>query len=114
MPTANQPPSLRISKILRTTRQEIFDAWINPELFKRWMAPEGVQVSYLEIDVRVGGCFRIDMQPGSETVVHTGVYQIVDPPAKLVFTWQSKHTLDKATLVTVELFERGPSQTNWS
>jgi uncharacterized protein YndB with AHSA1/START domain len=111
MPPVNQPPKLRISKILRATRQEIFDAWTNPECFKRWMAPEGVYVTYLAIDVRVGGAYRIDMQPGTEAIVHTGVYQIVDPPAKLVFTWKSKNTEEKETLVTVELFERGPSQT---
>lgn len=112
MPTANKLPSLRISKIFRATRQEIFDAWTDPDSFQRWMAPAGVEVTHLAIDVRVGGAYRIDMQPsGTEVTIHTGVYQIVDPPTKLVFTWKSKNTEEKETLVTVELFERGSTQT---
>jgi uncharacterized protein YndB with AHSA1/START domain len=111
MSTTNPPPSLRLSKTFRATRQEVFNAWINPESFKRWMSPGDVVVTYLEIDVRVGGGLRIDMQSGHNVVVHTGVYQIVDPPAKLAFTWRSPTTLGTETLVTVELFERGPRQT---
>jgi uncharacterized protein YndB with AHSA1/START domain len=114
MPTTltNQPRTLRVRKTYNATRQEIFDAWTDPESFKRWMSPEGVTVTYLATDVRVGGAYRIDMQPGAETIVHTGVYQVVEPPAKLVFTWISKNTLEKETLVTVELFERGPRLSN--
>jgi uncharacterized protein YndB with AHSA1/START domain len=111
MATPNKLPSLRISKIFHATRQEIFDAWIEPESFQRWMAPEGVQVTHLAIDVRVGGGYRIDMRSGGGVVVHTGVYQIVEPPAKLVFTWKSKNTEEKETLVTVEFFERCSTQT---
>ncbi len=45
---------------------------------------------------------------------HTGVYKVVDPPARLVFTWttagssnQEILAANQETLVTVELHERG-------
>ena len=38
--------------------------------------------------------------------VHTGVYQVVEPNAKLVFTWTEEGN-DVATLVTVEFLAHG-------
>ena len=38
--------------------------------------------------------------------VHTGVYQVVEPNAKLVFTWTEEGN-DVATLVTVEFLAYG-------
>ena len=38
--------------------------------------------------------------------VHTGTYQVVEPPAKLVFTWTREES-DTPTLVTVEFLAHG-------
>jgi uncharacterized protein YndB with AHSA1/START domain len=38
--------------------------------------------------------------------VHTGVYQVVDPPSKLVFTWTREED-EVPTLVTVEFLALG-------
>jgi|SRR5579859_1699554 len=56
---------------------------------------------------RVGGSFRILMKSKTGEYEHTGVYKVVDPPSKLVFTWTAKATGDTPTLVTVEFFAAG-------
>lgn len=39
--------------------------------------------------------------------VHIETYQVVEPPAKLVFTWAGADNPGETTLVTVELFPLG-------
>lgn len=38
---------------------------------------------------------------------HSGEYQVIVPPSKLVFTWTTKGATTQPTLITIELFERG-------
>jgi uncharacterized protein YndB with AHSA1/START domain len=97
------PRALTITRVLPASRQAVFDAWTTAESVQRWMCPETGSVSLVELDVREGGTFRIEMVVDGERLVHTGVYREVRPPERLVFTWMSKHTQQRATLVTVEL-----------
>jgi uncharacterized protein YndB with AHSA1/START domain len=55
--------------------------------------------------VRVGGTFRIVMKSPTMDHVQTGTYEVVEPPAKLVFTWiGSNHP---PTRVILELLDLG-------
>jgi uncharacterized protein YndB with AHSA1/START domain len=58
---SDDPPVLKITRILNATRQEVFAAWTDPASVKQWLCPEGASVVRVELDVRVGGAFRIDM-----------------------------------------------------
>lgn len=102
-------PELKISRLIHAPRQVLFDAWTTAESVKEWMCAEGCSASLVELDVRVGGAFRIDMHTEGRDMVHTGVYHEVVPPEKLVFTWVSEHTHFQASLVTVEFRARGDS-----
>lgn len=98
---------LKISRIIHAPRQEVFEAWTTAESVKQWMCPEGSSVSFVELDVQVGGAFRIDMHIEGTDMVHTGTYREITPPEKLVFTWVSRHTHYRESLVTIELFAHG-------
>ena len=95
--------SLTLNRILTAGRQEVFDAWTTAASVQQWMCPEAVSIPLVELDVRVGGAFRVDMLIDGAVVTHTGVYREVMPPARLVFTWTSQNTLYRETLVTVVL-----------
>jgi uncharacterized protein YndB with AHSA1/START domain len=98
---------LVVRRYIRATPQEVFSAWTDPDSIAEWMCPNTVQRADAQLDVRVGGKFRITMKnPGSETE-HTGEYRVVEPPSRLVFTWMSVHTDSRPTLVTVELLAVG-------
>ena len=99
--------TLKIRRILPASRQEVFEAWTTAEYVKQWLCPEGSSVSFVELDVRVGGAFRVDMHIGEEDVVHTGVYREILFPEKLVFTWVSEHTHYRESLVTLEFLAHG-------
>ncbi len=98
---------LTMTRIIHAPRQEVFEAWTHAESVKRWICPEGSSVSFVELDVRVGGAFRIDMLINGADMVHTGIYREIIPPEKLVFTWVSEHTHYRESLVTVEFFAHG-------
>jgi len=46
------------------------------------------------------------MKSKTRDYVHTGVYQVVEPPSKRVFTWTREED-DAPTLVTVEFVAHG-------
>jgi uncharacterized protein YndB with AHSA1/START domain len=100
---------LVIRRVMPATREEVFAAWTDPERIRDWMCPGEIVSAEAELDLRVGGAYRIVMKGQSREyeVEHTGEYQVVDPPSKLVFTWISKGTEYRPTLVTVELLDRG-------
>jgi uncharacterized protein YndB with AHSA1/START domain len=103
--------TLSLTRILPAGRQEVFDALTTAASVQQWMCPEGVSIPLVELDVRVGGAFRVDMLIDGAVVTHTGVYREVTPREKLVFTWTSQNTLARETLVTVTLHALGDDGT---
>ncbi len=99
---------LKIARIIPAPRKEVFEAWTTAESLKEWICPEGSSVSHIELDVRVGGTFRIELQHAEEgEMLITGIYREILPPEKLVFTWVSKHTHYRDSLVTLDFLARG-------
>jgi uncharacterized protein YndB with AHSA1/START domain len=88
-------------------RQVVYQAWIDPEGIREWMCPGDVVSAEAVMDVRAGGSYRIVMRTKDRVHEHTGTYQIVDPPAKLAFTWSGLENPAEITLVTVEFLDRG-------
>jgi uncharacterized protein YndB with AHSA1/START domain len=103
--------ALRVSRVIAAPRERVFAAWIDADSLRRFMCPGGGTVPRVELEPRVGGSFRIDMQHQGkdELWVHTGTYLEVSPPAKLVFTWKSQATGDVPSLVTIVFLDRGGS-----
>ena len=59
MPNTITPSVVEVRRIIRVSRQRVFDAWTTPEELKRWHAPGPMTVAFAEMDLRVGGEFRI-------------------------------------------------------
>jgi uncharacterized protein YndB with AHSA1/START domain len=92
----------------------VFDAWSNPELVKRWWAPEslGVSIVSCEADVRVGGGYRYVLRHRTgNDFAFSGRYTEVAPPSRLVYTQIFEPTAggarpgDASILVTVTFDE---------
>ncbi len=101
---------LQIRKTLPATPERVFRAFTDVEVLKKWWGPEGFTTPMAELDVRVGGSYRIAMKPPEGDVVFlSGVYREVVPPEKLVFTWnwEGEGAAMGETLVTVEIHGRG-------
>ena len=109
-PTSQAAPvTLRLSRSFAAPREKVFRAWTDPEALKRWSAPGDHLVPLAEVDLTVGGRYRIHIQAPDGTLHRvTGVYRVVDPPQQLVYTWiwETSPTVGE-TLVTVEFHDRG-------
>lgn len=102
------PPAsrVRIQRLLPAIPQEVFDAWIDPDNLREWFCPGTAALMSVELDVRVGGQFRLVIRGEAESLI-TGEYREVVPPHRLVFTWRSSVTHEEETLVTLDLRPQG-------
>ena len=84
----------------------VFEAWTKPELFRRWWAPKsmGMSLRSCEMDVRVGGKYRLEFEP--DAMAFFGTYVEVTPQSRLVWTNEEGGEGGPVTTVTFEE-ERG-------
>lgn len=98
---------VQMRRLMPAPREIVYEAWTDPNGLKHWMCPGDVISAEATLDVRVGGAFRIKMRNKERVHEHVGTYQVVDPPAKLSFTWSGRDNPNEITLVTVEFIARG-------
>ena len=80
--------TLRLTRIFDAPCERVFDAWARRDHFIQWMCPPGVTITLMEIDVRVGGAWRIEGRNESGRVFSSsGKYLEIARPQRLVFTW---------------------------
>ena len=103
---------IAMTRLFDAPRRLVYDAYTKPELVRRWAAgPEGWSFAECEMDVRVGGKWRIcltGIEDGRELWQH-GVFREVDEPERLVFTfvWEDEGERGVENLVTIEFEDRG-------
>ena len=92
-----------IQRIVAAPIEEVFSAWTKPEILCQWPGPPGTTAPVIEVDLRVGGKYRLGIRNESGTILYVGgEYQEVLPPRRLVYTWQSEQEDPDETLVTVD------------
>ena len=67
------------------------------------------RTSDVKVDPRVGGEFEIVMHTPNGSVPHTGAYQEITRPRRIVFTWNSPYAGNHGSLVTVDFNAKGRS-----
>ena len=73
---------IRVERVFDAPRDHVFSVWTDPELIPEWW---GEQTVVEEMDVRAGGKWRFNTGYG----VVEGEFREVDPPARLVQTFQN-------------------------
>lgn len=103
--------NLVVTKIISASPERLFAAWTEPEQLKQWWGPESVTCIEAEVDLRVGGRYRIGNRfPDGSVVWITGEFHLIDAPRKLVYSWQVGATADEE-LVTVSFEPTTDGQT---
>ena len=97
--------TVNITKTIHAPIEQVFDAWLNPELLTRFILPApGMPQPEVENDPRENGRFTIVMQVGDDRIPHTGSYLELDRPHRLKFSWESPYSADDST-VTLDFTE---------
>jgi uncharacterized protein YndB with AHSA1/START domain len=108
-----EKPSLALNRSYPVGPEKVWRAWTDPEALKRWWGPGPDEpVSLAQLDVRVGGRFRIVFggPQGNDHEVQ-GVYREVVPNRKLVFTWSWPRTTPERESVVTIVFKAAGSGT---
>jgi uncharacterized protein YndB with AHSA1/START domain len=88
----------------------VFEAWTKAELFRRWWVPKSYSLNLLscEMDVRVGGQYRLTFQHEDSTMEFFGTYLEVTPNSRLVWTNEEG---DAGSTITTVTFEENDGKT---
>jgi uncharacterized protein YndB with AHSA1/START domain len=112
--------TLVVRRVIKASRQRVFEAWTKPEMIQEWFGPAEMTVSKVTNDLRVNGAYRIEMEGRSENCAATaepdkkpvayGTYKEIVPNERLSFTWRGDWGDIGDTLVTLE-FKDAPGGT---
>ncbi len=82
--------TLRLERTFDAAPEEVFDAWTNPDVLRRWWAARPSWSSPgCDVDLRVGGRYVLRMRDEQTGELHVvgGEYREVARPHRLLYTW---------------------------
>ena len=106
--SAGKTVSFSLAKTINGPSQKVFDQWLIPVFIGTWMFGadiDGSSILSLENKVRKGGEFNFSLQRGSKQLQLSGVYQELDIPRKLVFSWIESDQPELQSQITVQFEE---------
>jgi uncharacterized protein YndB with AHSA1/START domain len=83
----------RVTHRFRAPAERVYDAWLQPEMVRRWMGAAlremGLDgdIREVRIDAQVGGEFLFHDRRGAVEARHWGRYLELERPRTIVFTW---------------------------
>ncbi len=99
------------TRIINGPSHIVFEAWVQPELFKKWWVPKSAPITLVscEMDVRTGGKYRLQFSMGSQSMEFFGRYLEVTPYSRLV--WTNEEGGESAAVITTVTFEESNNKT---
>lgn len=110
--SATDSTTLRLERTFDASAEDVFDAWTDPEVLRRWWAANPAwRTPVAEVDLRVGGTYRLSMEDPDAGIFHTvrGEYREVRRPERLVYSWsweEDEGRTGHVSTVTVEFVEQ--------
>lgn len=115
--SATDSTTLRLERTYDASAEDVFDAWANPEVLKRWWVVDpSWRTPVVDVDLRVGGSYRLSMEDPQDGTLHTvsGEYREVRRPERLVYSWCWEDGGERSghvSTVTVDFVEDGERTT---
>ena len=105
MPPPAERPSLTLKRRFNATPEKVYAAWADPQKLVQWFGPGTVEEGSVkaDIDLRVGGRYRISFSAKGNYNEVGGVYREVVPNERLVFSWAWHSTPERESLVTISM-----------
>jgi uncharacterized protein YndB with AHSA1/START domain len=105
----NAATTIVIERDIDAPRSLVFEAWTDPKHLVHWYyASEGWTTPFADVDLDVGGKFRIGFASpdGAYDFVFSGTFTEIVPPARLAYT------IDDGRAVTLDLTELANNRTH--
>ena len=90
--------TITLIRICDARPERVCQSWTDPEQLKRWYAPDtSWTIGRVQVDLRVGGLFRVEFGPAGETpFVEQNEFLEVEPHHRIV--WRERVTSDGETI----------------
>jgi uncharacterized protein YndB with AHSA1/START domain len=97
------PGTVRLHRVLRTTPEKLYKAFLDPEAMAKWLPPNGFTGKVHHMDAKVGGSYKmsftnfstgnghsfggkyLELVPG-QRIVHTDVFDDPNLPGEMLVT----------------------------
>jgi len=108
-PTSVERPSDReviVTRLVNAPPHIVWEAWTRAELFRQWWIPKSAALNLLscEMDVRVGGGYRLVFKFQDSEMAFFGTYREVVPNQRLV--WSNDEAGEAGQISTVTFEEK--------
>jgi uncharacterized protein YndB with AHSA1/START domain len=105
--------TLTMKRSFDVSADRVFDAWLNPEMMRKWLFTMESTNKVAKNEPHVGGTWEIVDHREGKDYRAIGEYLEIDPPRKLVFTFKMPQFSDTEDRITVELkpLEKGCEMT---
>lgn len=100
--------SLQLKRFFDSTVETVFSAWTESDQLKQWHAPSSQTVGAVQVDLRIGGQYRIEMinKSNGKTSTVWGEYKNIDPNKRLVYTWEWEGDVRHKMQVTIDFLSK--------
>ncbi|MCM2271749.1 MAG: SRPBCC domain-containing protein, partial [candidate division Zixibacteria bacterium] len=79
------PSTIRLHRVIRTSPQKIYKAFLDPDAVVKWLPPHGFTCKVHQLDARVGGTYKMSFSNFSTGNSHSfgGKYLELVPNEKI-------------------------------
>lgn len=106
MSSEQQTYDVVATRVFDAPVEQVWRAWVEPEMVKQWWGPNGFTVPLAEMNVRPGArslvCMRAPAEWGGQDMYNTWNYRTVEQPSRLEFVLnfadQNGTTIDPAAI----------------
>jgi uncharacterized protein YndB with AHSA1/START domain len=100
-------PTIVMQRHFDAPRELVFRAYTDPEAIPRWWGPSYLATVVDQMDVRVGGRWRyVQTDPEGNVHAFRGEYRELDPPARIVSTFEYEPMAGHISTETATFEER--------
>lgn len=97
--------TLTMTRVFEVAPERVFDAWLNPEMMRKWFFTLESTNKVAQNNPQVGGTWEIIDHREGKDYRAIGEYLEIDRPNKLVFTFRMPQFSETEDTITVELKE---------
>jgi len=106
-----QVPVIRLVRAFDAPREQVFRAWIEPDLVVQWLGPRDLVMTIDHWDGRTGGSYRYVHSRGDDHFGFHGCFHEVRPSSLIVQTFTFEGEPDGVSLDTLVLEDLGDGRT---
>jgi len=99
------PSTIRLHRVVKTTPERLYKAFINPDAMVKWLPPNGFTGKVDKMDARVGGSYHMSFTNFTTGSSHSfgGEYLELVPGKRIVHTDRFDKGLVGTMTVTIEI-----------